>query len=111
MVMAPYPRPIMVGIQSLATLVYRRDEARNDHLFSSDGYFDRNNASRHCLSALPDEYQQRSVIDGSVPDLFESMSAVGITTFIFNCVHGGTINLLEREVLVHQVRIQLQAAN
>eukprot|EP00973_Karenia_brevis_P088917 12332227-Karenia_brevis.AAC.1 len=75
---------MLVGLQTLACLVHRLDEAQCRDLNTSEGFFDRNDAGRTCLSALPDEYQRRSVVDGNTPDLFESLSAIGVTPFVFD---------------------------
>eukprot|EP00973_Karenia_brevis_P028642 3949347-Karenia_brevis.AAC.1 len=39
-----------------------------------------------------------------------TLSALGIATFIYDVVNRGSINTLEREVMTHQVRVELQAA-
>eukprot|EP00973_Karenia_brevis_P051893 7207531-Karenia_brevis.AAC.1 len=38
--LAPYPRPLLIGIQSLACLVHRQDEVSGPNMAVADGFHD-----------------------------------------------------------------------
>eukprot|EP00973_Karenia_brevis_P014866 2030374-Karenia_brevis.AAC.1 len=60
--LAPNPRPLLIGIQSLALLVHRQDEISGPTMAVADGFYDTASGKSY-LSALPDEYIARAILD------------------------------------------------
>eukprot|EP00973_Karenia_brevis_P021985 3023393-Karenia_brevis.AAC.1 len=64
----------------------------------ADGFFDPAPGKSY-LSALPDEYIARAIVDADVPDMFKSVYSIGATPWIFDITTEDDPLKLPREVL------------